>query len=237
MMLVALLAMAALGTDDKEADEAVKRFRQSFANPSPTARATALLELGRVPHEKTLKTIIPFLSGDVPEVRAAAAKAMGSFADYKKLASPMLLAGLSSNAKEYDVKAAIFGSMGTLNDDMFLSEVVKGFKEDRVKVAKAALSAAGSMRRKELIDPMIDLGKDIEKWIKNKQSGGYRGDDGQQGDENQQKTRLEDLQKHLVKCLAQITGEKWGTFKEWEIWWGRRKATFEVPPPEESKKK
>jgi len=236
MMLVALLAMAALGADDKEADEAVKRFRQSFANPSATARATAILELSKVPHEKTLKTIIPFLSGDVPEVRVAAAKGMGSYTDYKKLASPMLMAALSSNAKEFDVKAAIYASMGVLNDEMFISEVVKAFKEDRIKVAKAALSAAGSMRRKELIDPMIELGNDIEKWIKNKQSGGYRGDDGQQGDENQQKTRLEDLQKHLVKCLAEITGEKWGSFKEWNIWWGRKKATFEVPPKEEKKK-
>jgi hypothetical protein len=126
--------------------------------------------------------------------------------------------------------------MGALNDDMFVSEVTKSFKDDRVKVAKAALSAAGAMRRKELIDPMIELGKDIEKWIKNKQSGGYRDDTGQQGDENAQKGRLEDLQKHLVKCLAQITGEKWATFKEWDIWWGRKRGSFEVPPPPEKKK-
>ena len=236
MMLVALLAMAALGADDKEADEAVKRFRQASANPSPTARATAILELSRTPHEKTLKTIIPFLSGDVPEVRIAAAKGMAAYGDYKKLASPMLMAALSSNAKEYDVKAAIYGSMGALNDEMFINEIVKAFKEERVKVAKAALSAAGAMRRKELIDSMVDLGKDCDKWIKNKQSGGYRADDGQQGDENQQKQRLEDLQKHIVKCLAEVTGEKWGSFKEWEIWWGRKKATFEVPPPPEKKK-
>lgn len=238
MILETLLVLAATAAiDEKEADDALDRFKQGIRNPSPTARATAVSELCRSPHEKTFKIAVGYLSSDVPEVRVAAAKGMAAFTDYKKIVCPMLLAALSSNAKEHDVRAAIFFAMGKLNDDMFLSEVVKAFRDDRVSVAKAALTAAADMRRKEHIDPMIELGKDIEKWLKNKQSGGYRDDKGQQGDESAVKARIEDLNKHLIKCLQSLTTEKWATFKEWEIWWGKRRATFEVPPPPPPPKK
>ena len=56
-----------------------------------------------------------------------------------------------------------------------------------------------------------------------------RKDDGQQGDDNECKTRLETLQKAIIKSYQEITKEKWATANEWEIWWGKKKATFEIP--------
>ena len=30
----------------------------------------------------------------------------------------------------------------------------------------------------------------------------------------------------IIKGLQMIANEKWATSKEWEIWWGKNKATF-----------
>jgi hypothetical protein len=85
------------------------------------------------------------------------------------------------------------------------------------------------MRQKESMDALLELQRDVQKWLKNKQAGPYRDDKGQQGDENACKTRLEDIQKTIIKAYQDITKEKWATANEWEIWWGKKKATFEIP--------
>src|SRR6516162_5073954 len=72
--------------DDKAAvDEACKRFAKSFANPSPGARATAVLELSKTPAEKALNRILPLVVQDVSEVRIAAAKGLAEYGDWKKI--------------------------------------------------------------------------------------------------------------------------------------------------------
>ena len=43
------------------------------------------------------------------------------------------------------------------------------------------------------------------------------------------KGRHEDIQKTIIKAYQDITKEKWATAAEWEIWWGKKKATFEIP--------
>lgn len=228
-MMAAFFCLLLAAADDKEADAAVARFRQAYRSPQPAARAAAVSELSRVPHDRTLKAIVPLLTSDVPQVRAEAAKGLGAFAGHKKVAVPMLLSALGPNQKEPLVRCAIYQGLGQLNDDMAFAEVVRGFRAERADVAKAAIAAAGKMRRKEGIDVLIELSKDIQEWIKKKQSGGYRDDQNQLGDENQQKGRLQDIQKQVIASLQEISREKWISAQEWEIWWSRRKATFEVP--------
>ena len=227
-MILSLLLLAC-AADDKDVDAVLERFRQAYRSPQPAARAAAVSELGRAPHDRTLKALLPLLSGEVPEVRAAAARALGSFAGHTRVAVPMLVSSLGPNQKEPKVRCAIYEALGKLNDDLAFNEVVRGFRADRADVAKAAIAAAGGMRRKEAIDALIELTGDIQEWIRKNQSGGYRGDDNQLGDENQQKGRLEDLQKRVIASLQEISQEKWLSVEEWKIWWSRRKATFEVP--------
>lgn len=225
-----MVLVAALSLDDASAEEAIKRFKTAMRNPSPTARAAAAFELSREPHEKTAKQLIPLLGSDVPEVREAAAKGLGSFVDYKKMVVPFLMSGLSGpNAKEPKVRAAIMTSLGKMNDDLAVPTIYKAFKDDYVTVAKAAVMASADLKRKEAIDQLIELLKDVEKWTKNNQGGGYKDDAGGNGDENAQKGRVADLQKTIIKSLGEQTGEKWPTLTEWLLWWGKRKATFEFP--------
>ena len=227
-----LLLASLLVQDDKAADEAIERFKATFnKSPTPEGRAAAVSDLARTPHEKTMKVLIPFLTGDFPKVREAAAKGLGDFADYKKVVTPMMIAALSApaNAKELDVRCAILAGLGKLRDPIALDTVHRAFRDEYVKVAKAALAAAGAIRMKESMDVLIDLQRDVQKWTKQKQSGGYRDDKGQNGDEGAQAGRVADIQKELLKTFTAITKEKWVTAQEWEIWWGKKKATFEVP--------
>lgn len=234
--MMAALLLLALAADDKEADAALDRFRQAYRSPQPSARAAAVSELCRVPHERTLKAVVPFLTADHSDVRIAAARGLGGFTDYKKLAVPMLLSALVPNQKEPKVRCAIYEALGKLNDDRAFAEALRGFRTDRADVAKAAIAAVGEMRRKEGVDALVELLKDIQGWLKKNQGGGYRDDGNQLGDENAQKGRLEDIRKSVIAALEEITHEKWPSAQEWEIWWGKRKATFEVPPAREKKK-
>jgi HEAT repeat protein len=235
--LLALVAAAAFGSSvaaaqdaDKAAvDEAIKRFSKGFANPSPGARATAVLELSKTLHDKTLNRILPLVGSDVTEVRVAAAKALAEFGDWKKIVTPSLTAALQSNAKDLKVQEAIYATLGKLQDPVAIPTVHGNFRESDVRVAKYAIACAGAMRQKESMDALLELQKDIQKWLKNKQAGPYRDDKGQQGDDNAIKGRVEDIQKTIIKAYQDITKEKWATANEWEIWWGKKKATFEVP--------
>jgi HEAT repeat protein len=227
--MVAVL-LAGLVLDDASAEEAIKRFKTGMRNNNATARVAAVSELAREPHEKTAKILIGLLGGDVPEVREAAAKGLGGFVDYKKIVSPGLQMALGGpNAKEPKVRAAVFASLGKMNDEPAIPKIYAAFKDDYITVAKAAILASVDLKRKDAIDQLIDLLKDCEKWAKNNQGGGYKDDAGGNGDENAQKGRVADLQKTVIKALGEMTGEKWPTLTEWVLWWGKRKATFEFP--------
>ncbi|HUR38547.1 MAG TPA: HEAT repeat domain-containing protein, partial [Planctomycetota bacterium] len=183
-------AAFAQDADKAAVDEALKRFSKAFANPSPGARATAVLELSKTLHDKTLNRILPLVVSDVTEVRVAAAKALAEFGDWKKLVTPSLMAALKPNEKDLKVQEAIYITLGKLQDPVAISTVHGNFREPDVRVAKYAIGCAGSMRQKESMDALLELQKDVQKWLKNKQAGPYRDDKGQQGDDNAIKGRL-----------------------------------------------
>src|SRR5882672_1708937 len=227
--LLAALLLVQAADDKAKVDEAIKAFGKAFSNPNASARATAVLELSRTPADKTLNRILSLVTADVSDVRVAAAKALVEFADWKKVVTPSLMAALKANEKDLKVQEAIYGSLGKLQDPIALPTVHGNFRDADVRVAKAAIGCAGAMRQKDSMDALLELQKDVQKWLKNKQSGPYRDDKGQQGDDNAIKGRLEDLQKAIIKAYQEITKEKWATANEWEIWWGKKKATFEIP--------
>jgi HEAT repeat protein len=216
--------------DDKAAiDDAIQRWKKAYVNPSATARATAVLELSRTPHDQTLTRILPLLVSDDSAVRAAAAKALANYGDWKKVVTPSLTSALQSNVKDYPVQKAIFETLGQVADPVSLPTVHANFRQADARVAKAAIACAGAMRQKESMDALLDLQKDIQKWMKIHQSGPYRDERGQKGEEDAWANRLSDLQGAIIQAFQGITQERWSTVAEWEIWWNRKKATFEIP--------
>ena len=230
-MLNAIMALALVAQDDAAVKEALDRFKVGMKANTAAGQASAITELSKTPHEKTFPKIAPFVMDGAKETRIAAAKGLGNFTDYKKMATPTLMNALAApaNAKEYDVLAAIYEGLGKLADPTSLATVHTGFRNEQMKPAKAAIACAGAMRQKESMDALIELLKDVQKWLKNKQGGPYKDDKGQNGDDNAIKTRVEDIQKEVIKAFQSITKEKWTTAQEWELWWTKRKATFEVP--------
>jgi HEAT repeat protein len=227
--LLALILLVQAADDKAAVDEAIKKFAKAFSNPSASARAAAVTELSGTQHDKTLNRILPLLSSDVTDVRVNAAEALAKFGDWKKIVTPALMDAVKFNLKDSKVEAAIFKTLGKLADPIALPIVHGNFKEPDFRIASAAVACAGDMRQKESMDALLELQKEVQTWLKHKQSGPYRDEKGQQGNEGDFTKRLNELQKEIIKAYQTITKEKWATANEWEIWWGKKKATFEIP--------
>jgi len=228
MMHVLLLA-ALLGADDKEALDAIDRFKQAYRAPAAPARATAVSELARTPHEKTLKTLAPFLTSDVSTVRIAAAKGMAAFGDFRKMALPILIGAMGPNQKDPDVVAAILESLGKIGDDTTLGVLYRNVEDKDEKVSTAAVAAVGEMKRTTSIEFLIEQIKKNEKVADagNNGGGGYGAPGIPGGGGDPSRDRAKKMIPAIIKALQAITGEKWSTAKEWQIWWSRKRASFQ----------
>lgn len=225
-MVGALFFAVLLAADDKEAEAALERFKAAYRSDSATARALAVAELCTVPHEKTLARVAPLLTGGSKDVRIAAARGLGKFADFKKHVTPILIGSLAPNDKEPDVVAAIFEGLGMLGDENALPTIHKHFEDKDSKIANAALAAAGVLRHVSSIDPIVELMKDYEKQSKVSTAGGA----GLPAGDDRKKKLAVAVLPATIKAMKAITREKWATTGEWVIWWGRRKAqNYKVP--------
>jgi HEAT repeat protein len=236
---IAVLAQGGAAVDEaavaqmraRKVEAAMERFRKLLRDPAPSVRAAAVSELAGVQDEKTLKMLAEILMGGDPSpgVRAAAARALGKFGRFRPSAAAILRGAMGGpNQKEPEVQAAVLEGWSALGDEEALPTIHHHFRADPIRVAKAAVAAAGAMRRRESIEPLIDLGEDVEKWLKREQAGPYRDDRGV-GDRAAAAARLNEMRAEIFRALQSITREKWTTFQEWRIWWSRRKASYKVP--------
>ncbi|HEX7897550.1 MAG TPA: HEAT repeat domain-containing protein [Planctomycetota bacterium] len=231
MIHAAILAMALLGPqEDKEAADALAKFKTEMKNPSTPARAAAVSELARVQHQKTLNAILPFLHQDTGEVRKAAAAALGAFMDYKKIALPSLLGAITPNQKETMVLESIFLSVGKLGDETTLPTVHKYCEDKDPKVAKAALTAVAQIRKLQSIDFIIDLMKRLEKYLPQPggDTGGVGGVNIPGGGDDPNRTRAQEVIPACIATLKAITKESWPSSKEWQLWWAKKKGSFSL---------
>jgi HEAT repeat protein len=232
-MLTAILLLSFLSADEKEADDALERFKAAYKGAA-AARASAVSDLARTPHEKTLVKLEGILGGEELPVRIAAAKGLGNFTDYKKKVTPVLLGVLASTGKDtVSLAEAIFEALGKLGDETALESVHKHFDDKDEKFVKAALGAAGDIKSSKSIDPIIELLKKYDKILgedkndkKGKGSGGggvgvpYGGG----GGDDPQRKLAKDTRPACIKALIAITKEKWTTSQEWVIWWSKHKG-------------
>jgi hypothetical protein len=228
---IVLSAAALLGPqEDKEAVEAVSKFKKEMHNPSTPARAAAVSELGRIHHQKTLVAILPWLTNDGGEVRKAAAAALGGFVEFKRIALPSLISAIQPNQKDAMVLESVFQSIGRLGDETTLPTVHKYCEDKDPKVAKAALGAAATIRKVQSIDFIIELMTKLEKYIGD-QNGDYGGINNgginiPGGGEDPNRTRARELIPACINALKTITKENWPSSKEWKLWWSKKKGTF-----------
>ena len=231
MITATILALALLGPqEDKEAAEAVAKFKTDMRNPSTPARAAAIGELARTPHPKTLNAIVPYLAQDAMDVRKSAAATLGAFVDYKKTALPALLGAIAPNQKDAGVVEALFQSIGKLGDDTTLPVVHRYCDDKDPKIAKAALGAAAQIRKIQSIDVIIDVMKRLEKYLPepgNNNSGvdvvGVPG-----GGDDPNRVRAREVIPACIGALKTITKESYPSSKEWQLWWAKKKGSFSL---------
>jgi HEAT repeat protein len=228
LLLAGLLTASAQDTNE----EALQKFKKGMANPSAPARAAACADLARTPFDKAALALGNLLGGEAEAVRIAAAEGLGNFKDFKKIATPLLLAGLNANAKEPKVMEAIFKGLGKLDDEAALSTIHNYFDDKDKDVAKAAILSAGEIRAVSSMDPLIALMKKYEKLEeqakKSGGGGGYGGINVPNGGADPKLQLAKDVLPTIIKGLQMIAQEKWATTKEWEIWWNKNKATFKI---------
>jgi hypothetical protein len=223
-----ILSMVLAVQEDKDLESALRLFNRGYSSADPKARASAVAELSRTPHEKTLARLAPLLAGESREIRIAAARGLGNFQEFKKQATPALLNALAANSKDLDLQESILASLGALQDETALPVIHQSFRGPQMRVARAAIGAAAAIRGKDSLSALLDLLRDLQKWQKGNHSGGYK-EEGGSAEPAAQKARLDELLQLTLKAFQAITREPWTTPGEWELWCRKRLPTFTVP--------
>lgn len=212
---------------DWEAEDALLRFKIAVRSADPRARAAAVAELARTPHQKTFTRVLSLLGSEDRPFRLAAAKTLGDFKDWQKAGVPALLSAYPACAKDGEMQAMILESLGRLGDESALPRIHAAFRERDARAVQAAIEATGVFRHASSIDPLLALMRDLAKHMERKSPGGYEGPNGV-GEEGEQQLRLKALYDAAIKSMQSIAKDSWTTHQEWEIWWKRRKGNWKV---------
>jgi HEAT repeat protein len=235
MIIAALMfGLAIGGQDDKAVDEALDTFKTAMKSTSEADRVSAVNDLAKVPHAKTLARLADLLRSEAPTVKIAAIRGISGFSTLKAKASQVLIAAMGPNAKESNILVAIYEGLGKLDDPSALPTIHRGFEEKDVVLVKAALQAAGAMGSRESIEPLIALLTRLEKVQKSAGGGvdvtapvpgGGGGSVTVRSNEDASK-RAQELIPLVNKALNEITRESNGSAETWNAWWAKDKATF-----------
>ena len=171
--MTALLLCAMLSfQDDAAATTALETFNKTWSKDKTSdGRAAGVTDLAKTPHEKVCSKLSSLLTSEDKMVRLAAAPGLGTFTstpELKKSAGKALCNGLTAgaNSNDPDVKIAILTALGALNDETTANKVKDHFDDKDNKVALAAVTAAGLIKSKALVEPLIEVLKECEQEIK-----------------------------------------------------------------------
>lgn len=230
-VLVLALAQAA---DDAAARKAIEKFTAGFKSKDVEARVAAVTELGKVEHERTVDKLGQVLKVDVKEVRLAAAQALGNVTEPKPKTKAVLALsnGIGPNASSLSVVLAIVESLEKIQAGVGHSVLKALLPSPNADVAKGAIDAAGEIRDKGFIVPLIDLAQRLEAAARNAQNvgpggrsvtgGGLLGGAGGPGVDPEAPKRAQIVLPACYKALGAITGEKFQTPKDWADWYRKR---------------
>jgi HEAT repeat protein len=217
--------------DDKAADEALKAFTAEFKG-ADADRVAAVAKLAQTKHAKVASKLGSLLPGGPTQVRIAAAKSLGDFADHKKPAATALANAIAPNAKEIPVLDPIFEAIGKLQEPGVVPVLVRYFEDKDVELAKRAVAAAGRVQSPTAIDPLIALLAKSQKAAKSGGGGGVGFNDPATGAgvvlgaDQTAKARADALVQASNAALQAITGETHATSDAWSAWWAKNRATF-----------
>ncbi len=226
-MLSALLILVLAAQDEAAVKAALEKFAKDYKSKEVPARAGAVTELARTSHEKVHARLAQLLGQDAREVRIAAAEGLGTATNNQKKAAGFLSAAIAPNGQDLKVSAACAEALEKLEPGLGIKTLKSLFMNQNVGAAKAGIETAGEMRRRELVEPLINLLKFYETAMGRTASGGKAvtgggipGVGGMPADP-EAASRGRALLPSIQRSLEIITTLKLRTAKEWEEWWKR----------------
>jgi hypothetical protein len=258
VMVILFLLMAFTSQDDAAANEAVATFDAGFSKTKDASmRAGFVSNLAKTHHEKVVARLGSLLTHEDKGVKIAAAQALSGFQstseDLKKSASHVLGSALTAgaNVRDEDVMGALFSALGNLQEESSASVLKNHFEDRNGKIAAAAVGAAGPLKSKTLIEPLISLMRECEKTMGSgsgaasggggsasgkgvkapkttKGGGGGGGGSSSPDPEAAKKERANTLIPACQAALQLLTGQALSGSDEWEKWWSKNRATFTI---------
>jgi hypothetical protein len=223
--------------------EALEKFKADIKGKDGAGRAAAIEELAKTKSPKICNRLASLLLNEVIEVRAAAARGLGTQED-KKRAVNLLVAAIPPAAKEPVVLAAILSALGKLGEETGVGEVNKHVSHAQLEVARAAVESAGEIRSTTSFDPLIKAMKDCEDILKPREErgpgggfgGGGFGRGGLGGDGSMQsyrdlRERAQTLKPEIQKVLVAMAKVNCQDAQDWALWWKENRSKFKPEKP------
>jgi hypothetical protein len=242
---MSILVLFALIQADPSVEAALERFKIAYKAKEASARAQAVAELAKTSHEKVHAKLGLLLGVDEKEVRLAAAKALGEVTDtpehkdFRKKAAQLLAKGIAPNAKDPGVIVAIVQALEKITEGLGIEVLKQNMALPNTDVAKGSVEAAGELKEKALVDPLIKVAAWLEaksREASNLGPGGKKVTGGglpyvdQNAVDPEAPRRAKIVIPAIYKSLEAITGKSFKTTKEWEDWWKREGPGFKVGP-------
>ena len=245
MVLNLLLALCLVPQAGDPVDEALRSFATAFRSREIKTRAAAVTTLARTQDQKVLNKLGPLLKHRDREIRLAAAGGLRTWTgtikgNVAKQFSRALASG--TNRRDGEVQIAILSGLASLKVESSASAVEKLFDADDPAVAKAAVAAAGAIRSKKSVSPLISLLQYLEKVSKPLPApkpplaGGYgktitRPAPTESKSAREKRARATTVLPSVRGALQAITGQTTlKTGRDWSAWWSRNRSSFKPVP-------
>jgi hypothetical protein len=147
---------------DAEAKEALRTFEVAWRGAKEDgAREGAITVLRHATHAKLLEKLVEVGRGASPKVRAVCAQGLGQYYQTPKAAEVLVgwLNGTDTGADVVTLNIRVFESLSSFDCAIarrHAASVHAFFKHRDTSVAKAAVAAAGAIRHRDSIDPLLE---------------------------------------------------------------------------------
>jgi HEAT repeat protein len=237
-MIACMLALTLLAQDDAAVKDALEKFKTAYKAKEPSDRATAVAELAKTQHDKVIVKLGALLVVDDMTVRIAAAKGLSAATgDNRKKAVNLLSRAFGPNAGEPFVSSALVEAMETMQDGLGYAVLKANLKSPDPQTSRAAIEAAGQIRDKSFVAPLLEHARFLEAAAREAVNtgpggrtvtgGGIPGVGGTVGDPDAPK-RARLLVPLIHKSLESITKQSFKSVNEWIEWWKKNEADFKV---------
>jgi HEAT repeat protein len=217
---------------EREAEQAAKdriaEFNKSLKGVKSTSVvAGAIRGLAEVKHRLIVQKLVQLLNGPGDDaIHTAAVEALGQIGDPSCVPAlnAALLMRLPKATEQASVCSALCRAIGGFRDPRGTPGLVQALNCRDVGVMGAACEAAGSVPDPILVEELIGLLKEAS--VPDATLYDPRG---QQYGSRTIENRRKGLREPAQKSLGRLTGQSFGSPREWQDWWQANRARWRPP--------